>query len=82
MSTFEFLGLLSLVTPGRTRARPIGAGPTELTSPCALDDVAQKRSLWCPDYDRCLDTACERGWRSWSCELCARFPSYDPARAA
>jgi len=38
-----------------------------------LDEVAvgDHRSLFCPEYDACLDIAVSGRWTSWSCEHCS-----------
>lgn len=69
--------------------------PTELPQPVVLETVARRRSLFCTEYDACLDAAAERGWTSWTCERCpmhalrremaARFAAehhYRPAHSA
>lgn len=37
-----------------------------------LDEEAvyRHRSLFCPEYDGCLEVAVSGGWTSWSCERC------------
>jgi len=78
--TIELLGLLDLLDPRGQEVTLRGAGPVELAEPCAPKDMGTLRSLWCPAYDRCLDTALRRRWRSWSCEACALFPLARPFR--
>jgi hypothetical protein len=69
----DLLALLALVS--RRRGLPFdGHGPTALASLVRPDEVPRRRSLACPEYDRCLDTAFRRGWRSWTCERCPIFP--------
>jgi hypothetical protein len=83
--TIELLGLLTLVARRADDGETQDPGPSELGALCPLDEVLRRRSLWCPAYDRCLDTACRRGWRSWTCEQCTLFletgPSCQPAAA-
>jgi hypothetical protein len=47
--------------------------PTALSKLISLEDVQHRRSLFCAEYDRCLDDASRRGWCSWSCECCELF---------
>jgi hypothetical protein len=79
-NTVELLGLLTLLDPRSPDGERVRAGPTELEKPCEPDEVGQRRSLWCPAYDRCLDAALRRRWRSWSCESCPLFPLAGPFR--
>jgi hypothetical protein len=47
--------------------------PTELRSVLKAPgqgDIARHRRVYCVHYDRCLDLAIERLWRSWTCEHC------------
>lgn len=66
----EFLGLLTVL------AGPDGAADEARPNPTALpwlirpEEVEDHRSLACTFYDRCLDAALRRGWRSWSCQAC------------
>ncbi len=73
--SIELLALLTLLDGRRL------AGPAELRQTCKPEEVAQRRSLWCPAYDRCLNAALARRWRSWSCEDCAFFTHARPFRA-
>jgi hypothetical protein len=76
----DLLALLELVS--RRRGRPFdGHGPTALVSLVRPDEVPRRRSLACPEYDCCLDTAYRRGWRSWTCERCPFFPLASTFRA-
>jgi hypothetical protein len=77
--TIELLGLLTLLDE-RGVVVP-ATGPTELHQPCKPEEVGQRRSLWCPAYDRCLEAALGRRWRSWSCEACRFFQHARPFRA-
>jgi len=78
--TIELLGLLTLLDPGGQDASVPGVGPVARLEPCEPGDVGRRRSLWCPAYDQCLDTALQRKWRSWSCEACTLFPLARPFR--
>jgi hypothetical protein len=49
-------------------------GPSWRADPVRPDEVTSQRSLACSEYDRCLDIACRRGWPSWTCRRCPRFP--------
>jgi hypothetical protein len=55
-------------------------GPSPLTRAPGPDEIDQRRSLWCPAYDRCLEVALRSFWRSWTCELCSRFRDAGPFR--
>jgi hypothetical protein len=77
----DLLGLLALVNRRREDGEARGAGPLEMAAPCEPEDMGRLRSLWCPVYDRCLDEAHRRRWRSWSCESCALFQYARPFRA-
>jgi hypothetical protein len=41
--------------------------------PVDAETVAQHRSLFCTQYDDCLDHALSSGWRSFSCEQCSLY---------
>jgi hypothetical protein len=43
--------------------------------------VSEHRSVYCPDYDDCLEIAVRAGWRSWSCESCPRAREVRAPRA-
>jgi hypothetical protein len=74
--TEEYLGLLAVLT---TNCDP---NPTALPAPINPDDVGSHRRLECRFYDRCLDRALERAWRSWTCRACAlEAVAADPALA-
>jgi hypothetical protein len=79
--TIELIGLLSLANRFQADGEARGAGPVELTAPSQPDDMGRLRSLWCPAYDRCLDAALQRRWRSWTCESCTLFPYAGPFRS-
>jgi hypothetical protein len=55
--------------------------PPALDLLALLSLVSRRRSLACPEYDCCLDTAYRRGWRSWTCERCPFFPLASTFRA-
>jgi hypothetical protein len=78
--TIELLGPLTLLDPRDPDGERVRAGPTELVKTCEAKEVGSRRSLWCPAYDRCLDAALQRRWRSWSCESCPLFPLASPFR--
>jgi hypothetical protein len=46
--------------------------------------VSRHRSLFCPEYDDCLEVAVNAGWTSWSCERCplAKVVAMRAVRAA
>ncbi len=46
------------------------AMPTRLTKILDPELVLRHRSLFCPEYDACLELAAEGGWASFSCEHC------------
>lgn len=69
--TLDLLALLALVPTSRSHRY---AGPSPLGALLNADEVPRRRSLSCPEYDRCLDAAFRRGWRSWSCQGCALQP--------
>jgi hypothetical protein len=51
------------------------AGPVELKALIKVESrIEEQRSLYCERYDACLDEAVERGWASWTCARCPRFP--------
>jgi len=56
--------------------------PTRRTALVTLDAVGRHRSLFCRDYDDCLEAAARQGWTSWSCERCAMFVVLRPSEAA
>jgi hypothetical protein len=80
-NTIELIGLLSLANRFQADGEARGAGPVELTAPSQPDDMGRLRSLWCPAYDRCLDAALLRKWRSWTCENCTLFAYAGPFRS-
>ena len=47
--------------------------PTELIRLVDPEAVAQHRSLFCTQYDDCLEHAAACGWQSWSCERCPLY---------
>jgi hypothetical protein len=47
--------------------------PTELRKLVDPEAVARRRSLFCTQYDDCLDRATAGAWRSWSCEQCPLY---------
>ena len=55
-------------------------GPRQLAGKREADEMGLLRSLWCPEYDRCLELALRRGWPSWSCEACTCFRQAAPLR--
>jgi hypothetical protein len=48
-------------------------GPEPLDELLSRSDVSDHRSLFCAEYEHCLDAALESGWVSWTCARCARF---------
>jgi hypothetical protein len=48
-------------------------GPEPLTELLSRRDVSDHRSLFCAEYERCLDAALDNGWVSWTCARCVRF---------
>jgi hypothetical protein len=79
--SIELIGLLSLANRFQAHGEARGAGPVEMNTPCQPDDTGRLRSLWCPAYDRCLDAALLRKWRSWTCESCTLFAYAGPFRS-
>jgi hypothetical protein len=79
--TIELIGLLGLTNRFQVEFEARGAGPIELAMPSQPDDMGRLRSLWCPAYDRCLDAALLRKWRSWTCESCMLLPYARPFRS-
>jgi len=59
---------------------PRVAGPAELSAALSPEEMGQRRSLWCPAYERCLEVAYRNGWRSWTCEACPHFGHAEPFR--
>jgi len=70
------LDLLALLEAMAHRRREAFAwhGPSSRESLVSEEEVGRRRSLACPEYDRCLDIAYRQGWRSWTCERCSLFP--------
>lgn len=62
------------------RARSF-AKPVPCNRSLGHHEVAAHRSLWCADYDSCLEHAAERLWAAWSCSRCPMHGK-DPARRA
>lgn len=46
------------------------ANPTRRMELLDEGSVLRHRSLFCSEYDDCLELAAERQWTSWSCEKC------------
>ncbi len=46
------------------------ANPTRRLELLDERSVLRHRSLFCAEYDDCLDVAAEACWTSWSCEKC------------
>ena len=46
------------------------ANPTRRTELLEPEAVSHHRSLYCAEYDDCLEVAASAGWPSWSCEKC------------
>jgi hypothetical protein len=44
--------------------------PTALPEPLTNSTVDANRRVFCQRYDDCLDEACRRNWRSFSCANC------------
>lgn len=57
------------------------ASPKSLLKILEPEAVSQHRSLYCPEYDDCLQLAASAGWRSWSCESCPLARAATPPRA-
>jgi hypothetical protein len=71
--TLAFIVVLDLVA--RSRREEQGEhGPSWRANLVRPGEVMTHRSLACSEYDRCLDIACRRGWPSWTCRRCPRFP--------
>ena len=82
----ELLSVADANPAGRTfRLAVVDARPFARPTPCSRalghHEVAGHRSLWCTDYDACLEHAAERLWSSWSRSRCAWFGK-DPVRRA
>lgn len=71
-NTIDLLGLLKVVVVNE-HAGVVRPNPTALDSLVEPDDVEQRRSLSCSEYDQCLDAAYRRDWKSWTCERCNIF---------
>lgn len=48
-------------------------GPEPLRGLLSRLEVTANRSLFCSEYERCLDAALGNGWVSWTCARCVRF---------
>lgn len=46
------------------------ANPTRRAELLDEGSVLRHRSLFCSEYDDCLDEAAEARWASWTCEKC------------
>jgi len=46
---------------------------TKLDRPFSLSHMAEHRNLDCKRYDKCLDKAIAKNWKSFSCSKCPRF---------
>ena len=77
-NVLSLVGLLKVVESCASTA----PNPSELQSLVGYKEVDSRRSLYCPDYDRCLETACRGGWASWTCENCRLFSLARDHRAA
>lgn len=62
------------------KARPF-AKPTPCSRALGHHEIDAHRSIWCADYDACLEHAAERLWAAWSCSRCD-WRGKDPARRA
>lgn len=62
--------LLHGADSGESSAAP---NPQRLNRPLELESVDAQRHVTCDRYDRCLDSAIEQEWPSWTCESCRRF---------
>lgn len=76
----ELIGLLEL-TAAREPDADSGRTPTRRLSLVKHEEVAKHRSLWCAEYDACLDEVLRCGWASWTCRRCERFLLRSQARA-
>lgn len=47
----------------------------------AIEKVRKNRSLFCPEYESCLEKARRLFKRGWTCRYCERFPERDHWRA-
>ena len=65
----ELLGLLRILSLPALGGRH-APNPIELGSLIAPEDVEVHRRIDCRSYDRCLDAAYRRHWRSFSCAAC------------
>lgn len=72
--TLDILALLSVASDSHSTSAHLKTGPAPLRLLLAAEEVSRSRSLACPEYDSCLDTAYRRRWRSWTCESCRLFP--------
>ena len=54
-------------------AFPNPTNPARLNRLIELDAVDTQRHVFCDLYERCLDSAIEEGWPSWTCKSCRRF---------
>lgn len=57
------------------------ASPKSRLSLLEPEAVSEHRSVYCPEYDDCLEIAVRAGWRSWSCESCPRAREVRAPRA-
>jgi hypothetical protein len=73
-SPLELIGLLAIVGVKPRLARPLRQGPARLNTLVDPDEVARHRSLACPSYDDCLDSAFRLRWPSFTCHRCDLFP--------
>jgi len=72
-SVLDLLALLEVMAR-RHRKAFAWHGPSSRVELVAEEEVSRRRSLACPEYDRCLDIAFRQRWRSWTCERCSLFP--------
>lgn len=86
LPSLELLSVADANPTGRTfrlavvKARPF-AKPTPCSRALGHHEIDAHRSLWCGDYDACLEHAAERLWAAWSCSRC-EWHGKDPARRA
>lgn len=62
----------SLPVIARSPGMPI-PNPTQLERELTIDMVDAHRRDDCIEYDRCLDKACAKGWRSFTCIYCSAY---------
>jgi hypothetical protein len=66
----DLLALLKLARGDSREGTVAGPNPTALPSLVSEEDVGEQRSLFCTEYDDCLDLAIRQRWSSWTCMRC------------